>query len=733
MISKALKYIYRLLKQVCHGETDDAGPKEERLLFTFGGRSEGWPGLGRTLYTNEPYFKAAIESCNRIIKKNGGVDILSYFEAPIEANYYRGEENFICITAIQIATVQLYNENGIFPNAVLGLSLGEPSAVFAAGALTVEETIKVILSGMEIHKKADKNYIFLFFKLGMAEGVQLCKKCPVWSEVVYEESSDSLIIVCNQDDIIQFKSFTDAQQIKFKPVTTITNFPYHTSLISLYYHAWENFANIIEPKPLKCDYYSSAIGKCIPKNTLLDNIHWFNIIVKPVLHDTVLRLVLKEGYESVLQIGPPAVSDRQWNQLDPNHRLKIFDTFQLGCVSEISHLNFNLGELKAKIFKPTFLNEKPKAVLTDILKSFDIHAIDLHDQLTYLKKNGEIHFLPLHNSWMVLGYDKTDYILKNPDLFSSSAYNQIDKVLMGADPESHKMVRELLQPLFSSQTIAEVSRKTLNVAETLLDPLFALDQFDLVKDFSDPLSQIIICDFMGFTPSEGLEVRNVLGRDYHNGNFFQRLEQYFNNDFELADHQGDDNFVGKIKKAQENGQLTRADATSLLRLILSAGIATTSTVVGTVLNNLNKTPELTAQIQGNDQLLAKYVEECLRLETPAHYVRRITTQPVEISAQHLPAGAHIYINLRSANRDADHFVNPTVFSIDRPAKRNLVFGSGIHQCIGMGISRAEVRSATQVALTRLEQLNGYTWEAPEYFKDSEVQAMITLKLKRSGN
>jgi len=124
-IYKALRNSYHLFKGIFFGRTADVERKKERLLFTFGGRSEGWPSLGRMLYDNEPLFKASIESCNRIIRRNGGADILSYFISPIGENYFVNESNFICITAIQLATVELYRDNGIFPNAVIGLSLGK--------------------------------------------------------------------------------------------------------------------------------------------------------------------------------------------------------------------------------------------------------------------------------------------------------------------------------------------------------------------------------------------------------------------------------------------------------------------------------------------------------------------------------------------------------------------------------------------------------------------------------
>jgi len=90
----------------------------------------------------------------------------------------------------------------------------------------------------------------------------------------------------------------------------------------------------------------------------------------------------------------------------------------------------------------------------------------------------------------------------------------------------------------------------------------------------------------------------------------------------------------------------------------------------------------------------------------------------------------VMLHLASGMSDPAHYTNPAEFSVTRPAKRHLAFGTGIHQCIGMGIARAEARSALQVVLTKLINLQGYSYCEPEYISVSDLKTMSSLKVQR---
>src|ERR1700761_1024778 len=223
-----LDRLIEVSKNIYHFLLNKLTHKKDQLLFVFGGRAEGWPGIARSLYNDDKNFAATIQYCNRMLTEFGGSEILSYFEEPLNEHYFDDESKVSCIMAIQLATAKLYNDKGIFPNAVMGISLGEVSAAYVAGALTFDEALKLTMRYCEIYKKVDTNYLFLYFKLSLQDALNLCKECPVLIEVVYEDSPQAVLIVCHQKNIEALRVFTDVKQIKFKPVTDKTNVPYHT-------------------------------------------------------------------------------------------------------------------------------------------------------------------------------------------------------------------------------------------------------------------------------------------------------------------------------------------------------------------------------------------------------------------------------------------------------------------------------------------------------------------------
>jgi len=169
----------------------------------------------------------------------------------------------------------------------------------------------------------------------------------------------------------------------------------------------------------------------------------------------------------------------------------------------------------------------------------------------------------------------------------------------------------------------------------------------------------------------------------------------------------------------------------LLRIVWTAGMATTSALISTSINITLNEPQIAGQISTDEKLVSRFIEECLRLQTPLSAIYRITTEPVILCGQELPVNTIVLLHLKSGMTDPGQYSDPEQFSVTRPAKRHLAFGTGIHQCIGMGIARAEARSALQIVLKKLPDLQNYIYAKPEYITISELETMSSLKLYRN--
>jgi cytochrome P450 len=87
---------------------------------------------------------------------------------------------------------------------------------------------------------------------------------------------------------------------------------------------------------------------------------------------------------------------------------------------------------------------------------------------------------------------------------------------------------------------------------------------------------------------------------------------------------------------------------------------------------------------------------------------RYLTRDVDVGGRTLRAGETVALVWASGNRDAAHFTTPDECRVDRTDNDHLVFGRGIHKCLGIFIALSEIRIAVEELLLATEnfQLDG---------------------------
>jgi len=134
--------------------------------------------------------------------------------------------------------------------------------------------------------------------------------------------------------------------------------------------------------------------------------------------------------------------------------------------------------------------------------------------------------------------------------------------------------------------------------------------------------------------------------------------------------------------------------------LLNAGHETTTNLIGNGLKSLLDAPDQKQQLLSRPELITSAVEEFLRIESSNQLGNRITTVATEIGGVALAPRTLVTLCIGAANRDPAQFANPDALDITRAPNRHVAFGSGIHQCVGMGLGRLEARIAIGRLLAR---------------------------------
>lgn len=704
-------------------------PQKKQLVFSF--MTERWPGMGCDLYAQEKLFRQYIQKCDAIVCRLGSNSILPYFENK-DPDFFTDESNaFFALTSLHIAYYELLKSEGIVPNAVMGVSLGEIAAVYAAGGLSLEDALKVTACCLEVHKNEKKTFLPIYIPTDLATAEIISEKSPVDLAVFYEVSETGILLLCRENEKDAAMHFLESQQIPCSIPHNQPCYPYHTKLLLPFEALMKNLIKSVEPRPLRCDFYSSLHGKKMPEGTILENDYWFEEQCHPILMHSLLQKI--EPSRLILDIGGSPLFRRHLEQLK-GRQVQFFDSFVQGR-SETDLLENARQHLSKVKLVPSSLHSYKDNELEQFTKKinfFDLQAIpDPLPYLKYLQKKGSVHYLPQTNDWVVLDYEDIEYVLKHPEIFSSTIHKTFDAFLIGADPPSHNYIRALLQPLFSQQRLTMMSEYISTKAAGLLKSVQAKPAFNFVDEFALPLSQATIAKFIGFTEEENIEIQKCLQGYPYEMKFFESLgtycHQYLQNS-ELAKN----NTVGKLLLAEvEEGRLPLEGAAGVMRTLWVAGMITTSMLMSTAVLFLCKAPELARQLQDDDHLLTRFIEECLRLDAPETEARRITTKETQLGGKRIPAGATVVLKFKAANRDPKYFKDPDAICLDREEKKHLSFGHGYHYCLGAGLARLETRTVLKQIL---QTLSGWKLEERKlcYFSCNHFRAISKLPVIIKG-
>ncbi len=116
---------------------DDLGP-----VWLFSGQGSQWAAMGAELLAKEPVFAATVAQVEPLILAESGFSVT---EAISASETVTGIDRVQpTIFTMQVALAATLKSYGVVPGAVIGHSMGEASAAVVAGALSLEDGVRVI-------------------------------------------------------------------------------------------------------------------------------------------------------------------------------------------------------------------------------------------------------------------------------------------------------------------------------------------------------------------------------------------------------------------------------------------------------------------------------------------------------------------------------------------------------------------------------------------------------------
>ncbi len=114
--------------------------------------------------------------------------------------------------------------------------------------------------------------------------------------------------------------------------------------------------------------------------------------------------------------------------------------------------------------------------------------------------------------------------------------------------------------------------------------------------------------------------------------------------------------------------------------LMQQSLDATAGLLGNTVHLLQQRPEFAVQVDASPDLMRGLVAEVVRWDAPVQNTLRFAAQDLVLCGASIREGEGLLLVLASANRDPALNPQPDRFELQRPQRRSLTFGTGVHAC-----------------------------------------------------
>jgi len=359
-----------------------------------------------------------------------------------------------------------------------------------------------------------------------------------------------------------------------------------------------------------------------------------------------------------------------------------------------------------------------------VTEHFDHHDVafmqDPLDAYAVMRRQCPVAHSDQHDGfWIITAYDDLHEVYFDTDHFSSfiptipnSGHGERRFPLTMSDPPEHSLYRQIVQPYFTQQKMAEYEPEIRRRVNGLIDAFIERGEADLFWDFSRKLPASVIADIMGTPFEDGVKFEDWAHRitqatatePESAALAYEEMTDYFMALLADRDAEPRDDLITLLVQARTAGEddrpLSDEERVMFCILIMMAGFDTTSSFIGSVLWWLAEHPDERTRLVADPALVPPAVDELLRCFPPGSPAR-VMKKDAELRGQQLREGDPVLLLTASANRDESVFEAADEVVFERKPNKHLGFGMGIHRCLGMHLARLESEVAIHEILRRL--------------------------------
>ncbi|RKS10383.1 acyl transferase domain-containing protein [Nocardiopsis sp. Huas11] len=278
---------------------------DRRPVFVFPGQGGQWAGMAVELMGTSPRFADRLAECEKALAPFVDWSLTDVLRGRADAAAMdRVDVVQPVLWAVMVSLAELWSHHGVRPTAVVGHSQGEIAAACVAGALSLEDAAKVValrsralleLSGTGAMAAVAQRPDDVAERIaGLGGSVHLAAV----------NSPTSTVIAGEPEAVRSLVEEYEAKGVRAR--TIAVDYASHTPHVARIRERLHRELAGIGPRRPEIPMYSTLTGARLD-DTALDADYWYRNLSNPVEFAQVTRVLLSDGHDVFVEVGPHPV------------------------------------------------------------------------------------------------------------------------------------------------------------------------------------------------------------------------------------------------------------------------------------------------------------------------------------------------------------------------------------------------------------------------------------------
>jgi cytochrome P450 len=323
-------------------------------------------------------------------------------------------------------------------------------------------------------------------------------------------------------------------------------------------------------------------------------------------------------------------------------------------------------------------------------------------------------------------------------------FDFINNTMLLTNGPAHRRRRAPLSRAFAFKLITDLRPRIRAIADELIDRSYAKGEMNFMDDFATWMPARVISEILGLPEADIPHfTRQVysLARSLSSGLTHEMVPELDEAAYELTQYAHrlieerrteprDDLLSSYVSAIDESESLSRIEALTQIVTVVLAGSDTTRGAMAIQTSLLLQHREQWDAVCKDPTLIPGAVAESLRFEPSVGSFVRITLEDIEIGGYTVPRQSLLALSNISAMRDPALYANPDQFDITRTdhPRKHLVFGGGVHRCLGEVLAKVELEEALAAVTARLPGLE-LAGDLPKVHGSGGIRKVMNMQVR----